>query len=221
MQDEPARIADAWARVVRMIAAIAVPALAGIVVVAPDFVHVALGEKWASAAPIIQILAWVGILQALQSINVDILMARDKTNLQFRFSLVFVTAHVTAFAIGVNWGVLGVATAFAVSSTLVDPALTVITARVLGVSPMVFVRAVAGVFQAAIGMLAVLALVRPALVDAGLPASARLAALIALGAAVYLPLCAWRAPEVVRDGRALLPSGRRSAPEAVPAAATS
>ena len=221
MQDEPARIADAWARVVRMIAAIAVPALAGIMIVAPDFVQVALGEQWASAAPIIQVLAWVGILQALQSINVDILMARNRTNLMFRFSCVFVLCHVTSFAIGVNWGVMGVAWAFAISSTLVDPALSVITARVLGVSPMVPVRAVAGVFQAAIGMVAVLFVARPALVDAGVPAAARLALLVALGAIVYLPLVAWRAPDVVRDARALLPGRFRPSPDAVPAAAAS
>jgi heme A synthase len=76
---------------------------------------------------------------------------------------------------------------------------------VLGVSPLVFLRAIAGVFQAAAGMFVVLALARPALVDAGLSPAARLTLLVVLGAAIYLPLCAWRAPEVLRDGRALLP----------------
>ena len=38
MQDEPERIAAAWARVTRLMAAVTVPALAGLVVVAPDFV---------------------------------------------------------------------------------------------------------------------------------------------------------------------------------------
>lgn len=205
MQDEPARIAEAWARVVRMIGALAVPALGGIIVVADEFVATLLGDKWAPVAPIIQVLAWVGILQALQSINVDVLMARDKTRWIFRYTLGYTALHVTAFAIGVQWGVMGVAVGFAITSTLVEPVLTIMTARVLGVSPMVFVRAVFGVFQAAGGMMVALLFIREGLIDAGVPSAARLGILIALGVVIYLPLLAWRAPEVVRDVRSLLP----------------
>ena len=219
MQDEPERIAEAWARVTRMIGAVCVPMLAGVIVVAPDFIHVTLGSKWSAAAPILQILAWVGILQALQSINVDILMARGRTSVVFRFTLVFTCSHLAAFLIGVHWGVLGVATAYAISSTIVEPALTVITARAISVSPMVFVRAVGGVFQAAVGMVAVLVIVRPQLVDAGVPATLRLLILVAIGAAVYIPLCAWRAPEVVREIRGLLPGRRAREMVRVPQAA--
>jgi O-antigen/teichoic acid export membrane protein len=214
LQDEPARIADAWARVTRMIAALAVPGLAGLMVVAPDFVDVVLGHKWAQAAPILQVLAWVGILQALQSISVDILMARDRTALMFRFSCCLVTAHLTAFIVGVQWGVMGVAVGYAISSTLVDPALLVITARVVGISPLVVVRAVSGVFQAAAGMVVVLLFARPFLVEQGVPVGARLALLVLIGAAAYLPLCAWRAPEVVQELRGLRPKRRRE-PELV------
>lgn len=203
MQDEPERIAVAWARVVRLLAAVSVPALAGLVVVAHEFVFVALGEKWESAATVIQVLAWVGILTALQSISSDVLMARDRTALLFRFSLVFVPVHVAAFAIGSHWGVVGVAAAYAISSTLVEPWFTVMAARVLGVSPMIIVRAISGVFLASAVMVGVMLFARWAMLEVGVPTGARLVALVALGAAVYVPLCAWRAPEVLRDARAL------------------
>ena len=62
------------------------PALAGLVVVAPDFVPVVLGDQWTAAVPVVQILAWVGIVQALQSLNMDILMARGRARTMFRFS---------------------------------------------------------------------------------------------------------------------------------------
>ena len=45
-------------------APIALPALGGLVIVAPDFVPVVLGDQWEAAVPVIQILAWVGALQA-------------------------------------------------------------------------------------------------------------------------------------------------------------
>ncbi|MGH2840340.1 MAG: lipopolysaccharide biosynthesis protein [Solirubrobacteraceae bacterium] len=203
MQDEPQRIAIAWARVGRIIATVAVPALAGIAVVAPDFVRVVLGERWDAAIPIIQVLAWVGILQAIQTVNVDILVARGRTATMFRYSLLFVAAHLTAFIVGLHWGVIGVAVAYAISSTLVEPVLTVLTARNIGVSPFVFVRAVAGVFQAAAVMAIVVLLGRFALVEAGLPAAPRLALLVILGLAVYVPMCLWRAPEILEEARSL------------------
>ena len=37
--------------------------------------------------PVVQILAWVGIIQALQALNIDILMARGRTRTMFRFAI--------------------------------------------------------------------------------------------------------------------------------------
>jgi O-antigen/teichoic acid export membrane protein len=216
MQDEPARIASAWARVTRLMAAVTVPALAGLVVVAPDFVPLVLGEKWAEAVPIVQILAWVGIVQALQTLNNDILMARDRTRTIFRFTIVLTSAHLVAFIVGLQWGVIGVAVAYAISTTLVEPAQSVLAARALGVSPMVFFRSVGKVFQAAFGMCAVVLAVRFALTDAGIDGAARLLACIAAGALSYIPLCAWRVPEIREEIRDLLRRRAGGAPVAAP-----
>lgn len=211
MQDEPERIAAAWARVTRLLGMIVIPALVGLVVVAPDFVRVVLGERWHSAIPVIQILAWVGILQALQSVNVDILMARDRTPTVFRYAILFCTAHVTAFAIGLQWGVVGVAACYAVSSTLVEPVLTVLTARALGVSPWVVVRSLAGVAQAAVVMAAAMLASRLLLLETPLGPTARLGIVVAIGTLVFVGLCAWRVPELKRELRGLT---RRFAPPA-------
>jgi hypothetical protein len=143
------------------------------------------------------------MLQAVQGVNVDILMARDRTSVLFRYSLFFTAAHITAFTIGLHWGIAGVAAAYAISSTLVEPFLTVITARALGVSPWHFVRSLLGVFQAAAVMSGVVLLARLALLDAGAPAIVRLVVCSLLGAAVFFALCLWRVPEIGRDIRSL------------------
>ncbi|MGH2715627.1 MAG: MOP flippase family protein [Thermoleophilaceae bacterium] len=220
IQDEPERIAAAWARVVRLLAAVSVPALAGLVVVAPDFVPVVLGDHWEAAIPVVQILAWVGIVQALQSLCVDVLMARDRARTIFRFSLVLTTCHLIAFSIGLQWGVVGVAAMYAASTTLIEPAQTVLAARALGVSPMVFLRSIAGVFQAVLGMCAIVLGLRLALVDAGLEATVRLILCTGVGVLSYVALCAWRVPELTQELRGIL--RRRAggtAPLVAPAAA--
>jgi O-antigen/teichoic acid export membrane protein len=208
MQDEPERIAAAWARVTRLVGTIAIPGLVGVVVVAPDFVPVVLGDQWEAAVPVIQILAWVGILQAIQAVNVDILMARGRTKTMFRYMILFCVAHVAAFIIGLSvWGtIVGVAAAYAVSSTLVEPILTVLTARALGVSPWIFVKSIAGVSASAAVMAVVVLVARLAMVDAGVPAAVRLVLCSVLGAAVFGGLCLWGVPEIKRDLRSLLGS---------------
>jgi O-antigen/teichoic acid export membrane protein len=209
MQDEPERIAAAWARATRLVGMLAIPSLAGVVVVAPDFVPVVLGEKWNPAIPVIQIIAFVGMIQAVQGVNVDILMARDRTSTLFRYTAVFCAAHIAAFLIGVNWGITGVAVAYLVSSLLVEPILTVITARALGVSVLVFLRSLSGIVQATVVMVLIVALERLWLLDAEVPAVLRLVLCALTGAVVFFALCAWRVPEVARDVRQLM-SSRRS-----------
>jgi polysaccharide transporter, PST family len=221
IQDEPERIAATWTRVTRLMAAVSVPALAGLIVVAPDFVPVVLGDHWSKAIPVVQILAWVGIIQALQALNADILMARGRAKTLFRFSIVLTTAHVIAFSIGLKWGIIGVAAAYAVSTTFVETGQTVLAARALGVSPMVFVRAVARVFQAAAGMCAVVLLVRTGLHNSGASHLTSLAVCVITGAVVYGGLCLWRVPELAQEARGIL--GRRvrtPAPSLAPAAVT-
>lgn len=203
MQDQPERIAALWIRATRLVGAISIPALCGLVVVAPDFVPVVFGDRWSDSVPLIQILAWVGLLQSLQTLNTEILQARDRTSTIFRFSLVFFAAHVVAFVVGLHWGVVGVAAAYAISSTLVEPVFTWLTARAVGISPLRLLQSFWGVIQAAVVMGAVVYVLRSVLVDAGASEFVRLALCVLAGILVYVPLCAWRQPELLDELRRL------------------
>jgi O-antigen/teichoic acid export membrane protein len=56
LQHDPRKIGEVWLRGTRIVAAVLIPALAGLAVVAADFVPVVLGSRWANAAVVIQIL---------------------------------------------------------------------------------------------------------------------------------------------------------------------
>ncbi|MDX6412274.1 MAG: hypothetical protein QOE91_1790, partial [Gaiellaceae bacterium] len=128
----------------------------------------------------------------------------DRTQLLFRYSLVFFAAHLVAFLIGVQFGIIGIAAAYAISSTVVEPGFSWLTARALGISVLEIPRALVGVAQAAAVMgVSVLAL-RLVLVHAGTAPILRLLAVTLVGAVVFGAMCAWRAPEVAGEARALL-----------------
>ena len=158
----------------------------------------------------------MGIIQAIQALNYDVLMARDRTRTMFLFSLFLTASHLVAFSVGLEWGVVGVAVAYAISTTLVEPFQTVLAARCLGVSPMVFFRALAGVFQAGFVMCAIVLAVRVSLVDAGVPPGA---APVHLRGRRRARVRGLRAPEIAAEVRGVLRRRRGAAPPIAPAAA--
>ena len=200
---DPKRIGAAWLRGVRMVAVVVVPAMLGVMAVAPEFVEVAFGERWNDAVPVIQILAPVGILQAVVALNHGVLQAVDRTHTQFRFTVVLSILLVVGFVAGLPWGITGVATAYLVVTVVCQPVFIRLTSHAVGLKVRDWVRSVAAVLQAGIVMLVVLLAARELLVSADVAASLRLIALVATGILIYVPLVAWRAPEVRAEVREL------------------
>jgi O-antigen/teichoic acid export membrane protein len=208
MNGDRERMADVWIRATRLVGVISIPSLVGLVIVAPDFVDVVLGPRWSEVTLVIQILAGVGILQSLQTLTGEVLLALDRSGLLLRFTALWFVCSVAAFAVGLRWGVVGVATSYAVATALVEPIRTWITSRALGVSPWRVVGALAGVAQASAIMAVAVLGARAALVACGLPAGPRLTLLVVVGGVVYLACCLWRAPEVAAEIKNTI-AGRR------------
>ena len=202
-QDETARIAEYWRRSIRMLAAIALPALVGLIIVASDFVAVALGPKWKDAVPVIQFLGIVGLLQTLQFLNPIVLQALNRTSLLLRWTLVSYVAAVAAFLVGLRWGIVGVAAAFAISAAVTEPAYAWITGRLVGVRLSDLARDLSGVVQATAALVAVVLPTRLLLQDAGVGPALRLTVAVVLGGIVYTAACRWRAPALIEELRQL------------------
>jgi O-antigen/teichoic acid export membrane protein len=200
LQDEPERTAQAWVRINRLVGALTVPAMLGLIVVAPEFVTVVLGERWRDAEPVIRLLAWVGLLQSLGTLNSAILRARDRTGTLLRYAAVAFVASLVGFVVGIEWGVVGVAAGYAIASTFVEPLYAWLTARALDAPALALPRGLRGIFEAG-GAMTVCVLAAQAALPADLHAAWRLLLLVLLGAAVYVPLCAWREPAILGELR--------------------
>jgi O-antigen/teichoic acid export membrane protein len=205
---EPDRIAGAWLRAVRMVAFVVTPAMLGVIVVAPDFVQVVFGPRWHAAAPVLRILAPLGLVQALQALNYGILQSVAKTRVLVRYSAVASALTVVAFASGLPWGIEGVATAYVLVSVVLEPAYLVLTTRAVGITPLRWLASIRGVLEAGGVMFVMVLLARELLLRTDIPVGARLALEILVGAAVYFPLVLWRAPEVKSELRTALAARR-------------
>jgi PST family polysaccharide transporter len=210
---DPERIGGAWLRGVRMVALVVTPAMFGLIAVAPDFVDAVFGREWHDAVPVIQILAWAGLIQALMALNEGILKSLARTRTLFRFTVVLSVSTVAAFAAGLPWGIEGVAAAYLIVTLVMQPVFLRLTTGAVGLSPVRWLQSITGVLQAGIVMLLILVGARELLLTTDLPVGFRLVALIVVGVLAYVPLVAWRAPEVRSEVRALL-ERRRGVPGA-------
>ena len=198
------RASSAWLRGIRIVAAISVPAFVGLAVVAPDFVPVVLGHKWHKAVPVLQLLCIAGLSQTLQTLNHSMLQALDRAGALLAFMIFSATLTVSAFAIGLHWGVVGVAAGFAAARTTVLPVFTTIVCRAADTRVSAFVGAVRPLLEVSAAMGALALGLRLALVDAGTSAGLRLAAVVAFGAVAYVALLVWRDRELVAEIRGLV-----------------
>jgi O-antigen/teichoic acid export membrane protein len=215
--DDRERMADIWVRAARLVGLISIPSLVGLACVAPDFVDVVLGQRWHSAIPVIRILAVVGIIMSVQTLNGEVLLALNRSGTLLRFTALWFVATIGSIAIGMHWGLLGAATCYAVATVLVEPVGAWLTTRALGISLWRFVGAFAGIVQATALMAVAVLAARSLLVAGGVPAVARLVLLVALGGVVYVLGSLWRSPEVVGEIKSVV---RRRRPAPAPRAET-
>jgi O-antigen/teichoic acid export membrane protein len=199
---ESEMLAAVWLRMSRVLAAVVVPGLLGLVVLAPDFVTVVLGERWHSTVRVLQILAWVGMIQVAAAQATTLLQAIGRAGAALRYAVGSAILSVTGFVIGIHWGIVGVAIGYAIANTVLIPIYVAMSVRTVGMSLRQLGRAIGGVVQAATIMAAAVFGLRLLLLDE-LSAGPRFVLLIVAGAVIYLPLCRWRAPELVSDLRRL------------------
>jgi O-antigen/teichoic acid export membrane protein len=178
-----------WLDAMKGVCLLCLPVMFGLIVIAPDFVPTVFGAHWRASAPVLQVLAVVGALQCIQSQNAGVLRALDRTGMLLRLSTISFAVNIAAFAIGLHWGIIGVASGFAIATSLVCTAFTAVVARAIGVSPSTVLANVAGVVAAAAAMGCACVGARELLLtESTVGTPLRLVLVVAVGALVFAPL---------------------------------
>jgi len=118
IQEDDNRLRQAYLKIGSTIAFLTFPMMLGLIVVSKSFVSVFFGARWAPVAILLMILAPVGMIQSLSSLNGSIYGAKGRTDLQFRFGALFSALTILSFIIGLQWGIIGVAASYAIAMTL-------------------------------------------------------------------------------------------------------
>jgi len=114
LQKQLERFRRAYLRVAASIALVTFPLMMGLMALVAPFVLAILGEQWEPVIILLIILAPVGLTQSIGSTVGTIYQAMGRTDWMFRWGAATGILRVIAFVIGLKWGVVGVATAYAI-----------------------------------------------------------------------------------------------------------
>lgn len=120
---EPDRYRHAYLRTLGQMLLLVLPGVAFMVGTAPSLIPLLLGAQWAGAAPIFQALGLAALIQPITSTTGWLLISQGRTR-HYVYGGLFGTAmNIAAFVIGLRWGAIGVATAYAISEYLKAPGI--------------------------------------------------------------------------------------------------
>ncbi len=198
IQDDPARVKRVYLKMVQTIALFTFPAMLGLLAVAPDFVVGVYGQKWRGAIPLLQVLCVVGMLQSVGTTVGWIYTSQGRTDVQLAWSIGASLLTFLAFGIGIFWGAMGVAVAYAVrvASTLYWNFS--IPGRLIGLRFSEVLVHVLPQLIMAVGM-GLLVFGLSSSLPVGWHSLVRLAVLVPSGAAVYSALLFGFRPRAYRD----------------------
>ncbi len=108
------RLKRVYLVIIRSISYISFPLMAGLFIVAPEFVNVVFGPKWAGAIILIRILCICSIFHSLYTTTTSIILSQGKADWLFKLSILNVICTSLAIFIGLNWGLVGVAISYTI-----------------------------------------------------------------------------------------------------------
>lgn len=173
-----------YRQVIRYISSVTFPMMAGLLVVAPLFVPIVYGSRWAPAVSVVQILCLLGALKSLGNPTGSLLLAKGRADWGFYLNLVTMVGLTAFNLVGSRWGIEGVAASSVVFLIVMFPVGVHLRRLLIGLGLGEYVRS----FAPALGASLVLVLgtvVIAAFLPDGLAPSARLPILIAAGIVAY------------------------------------
>jgi len=185
LQDDPSAVGYYFLKVVRVVALITFPIFFGLAVVAPEFVHLILGEKYEGAILPIVLLSLAMPMRMISNLFPAMVYGRGRPGVEMGNTLFGLFVMPIAVLIGVHWGILGLCLAWLTGFPLVFAFQLRRSAKVAAVPPMAVLRATVPALVASLLMTGIVLAIKY-LPLAAIGHAVEFALLVLAGIAVYL-----------------------------------
>ena len=149
---QPELGATALLATIRLVMLVALPAYAGLAVVAPVLVPVLLGEQWNEIVPLLPILAGAMAMMTLQILFAPATNARGVPMAALRITMIGSVVMPAAYFIGSHWGVMGFAWGWVGGMAVLTAITVTLSGRIIGLKPDGLTRAVLPPLLASLAM---------------------------------------------------------------------
>jgi O-antigen/teichoic acid export membrane protein len=199
------RIAALWLDSIGLLAAVILPVLVGLIVVAPDLIPLVFGRQWHVSVAIVQILSVYVIIRSLQSWNSVVLDAAGRPQVTLWTQVAALALTPFAVILGAQWSIEAVAVCFVLSQLVAVeiPSLLYVLSE-LRVTARTVASRLAGIAAATSVMGGACLLGRLGLSALGVGPAGRATLTIALGAVAYPLALSLFAPEIRRRATGLV-----------------
>lgn len=109
IQHDLEKVRSAYLKMVKAISLITFPLMAGLFVLAPEFVRFVFGTKWEPIIMILRIFCVCGVVQSIGTTVGNIILSQGRSGLQLRLGMISIFFVFLAVLLGIRWGVAGVA----------------------------------------------------------------------------------------------------------------
>jgi PST family polysaccharide transporter len=140
LQNDEARRSRALTSIVQLTSLASLPAFTGLAVLAPEIVEVCLGSKWEPSVVLIQLLALHGLRYAITYFVSSVVISTGSAAFELRITLLGVVIKAMCLAVGVQFGVVGVATSVVISSWGTLPLTLYALRRTTGITAGTYLR---------------------------------------------------------------------------------
>ncbi len=132
LQADTAKLHVGYRASLALLTLITTPMMVGLSLVAEPFTVFALGETWRPMAPILALLACVGIIQALITTSATLLKSVGRSDVMLRWAVIRMVVYVSVFALTVGHGLTTLAFWYLVANIILFVPFQVETARTIG-----------------------------------------------------------------------------------------
>ncbi|AKU15932.1 lipopolysaccharide biosynthesis protein [Luteipulveratus mongoliensis] len=203
-QDDNESLRSGFIRSSRVIAFATFPLMGGLAALATPTVHVVFGAKWDQLIPLIWVLGPICAVLSVTSTSSQLLLAKGRSDWSFRWGLVYSVLLVGAELIGVHWGLVGVAAAYAIGNIVLIPFGLIMTFHLIGLRLRDYLLALVSQLLITLGMVACVLAAAFVMRRLGSPEWLELIVGLLVGVGAYAGLVLWRKPPAWRELRVIL-----------------
>jgi len=128
------------------------PVFLGIFSITYELIPFLFGSQWADSIPILQILVFIGLIASISKLYDTVIVSIGRPGIWLCLKVAIGITNVVAFFIAIQWGIIGVAIAYAVVSYIYFPIYLYLLRKLCGINILQYFKGLSASFLSSLVM---------------------------------------------------------------------